>query len=31
VFVVDRDGVVRGSFELIFSDAELTASLDAVR
>lgn len=30
VFVVDRDGVVRGAFELIFSDAELTAALDAV-
>jgi hypothetical protein len=31
VFVVDRDGIVRGSFELIFSDAELTAALDAVK
>jgi hypothetical protein len=31
VFVVDRGGIVRGSFELIFSDAELTAALDAVR
>lgn len=31
VFVVDRAGVVRGSFELIFSDAELTAALDAVK
>lgn len=31
VFVVDRDGVVRNSFELIFSDAELTAALGAVR
>jgi hypothetical protein len=31
VFVVDRDGVVRNSFELIFSDAELTKALDAVR
>ena len=31
VFVVDKDGVVRGSFELIFSDAELTAALDAVK
>ena len=30
VFVVDRQGVVRGSFELIFSDAELTAALKAV-
>ena len=31
VFVVDRDGIVRGSFGLIFSDAELTAALDAVK
>jgi hypothetical protein len=31
VFVVDRQGIVRGSFGLIFSDAELTAALDAVR
>jgi len=31
VFVVDRDGVVRSSFELIFSDAELTAALNAVK
>ena len=31
VFVVDRDGVVRGSFELIFSDEELTKALDAVK
>jgi hypothetical protein len=31
VFVVDRNGVVRGSFELIFSDKELTAALDAVK
>ncbi len=31
VFVVDRGGIVRGSFELIFSDAELTAALDAVK
>lgn len=31
VFVVDRTGTVRGSLELIFSDAELTAALDAVR
>lgn len=31
VFVVDRDGIVRASFELIFSDAELTAALDAVK
>ncbi|MDQ6793651.1 MAG: hypothetical protein M3067_02285 [Chloroflexota bacterium] len=31
VFVVDRDGVVRNSFELIFSDAELSAALNAVK
>jgi hypothetical protein len=31
IFVVDRDGIVRGSFALIFSDAELTAALDKVR
>ena len=31
LFVVDRTGIVRGSFELIFSDAELTAALDAVK
>jgi hypothetical protein len=31
VFVVDKDGLVRGSFELIFSDQELTAALDAVK
>jgi hypothetical protein len=31
VFVIDRDGVVRNSFELIFSDAELTAALNAVK
>jgi len=31
VYVVDRDGTVTASFELIFSDAELTAALDAVR
>ncbi|MBI3751104.1 MAG: hypothetical protein HY263_05545 [Chloroflexi bacterium] len=31
VFVVDKDGIVRASFELIFSDAELTAALDAVK
>jgi hypothetical protein len=30
VFVVDRDGIVVGSFGLIFSDAELTTALDAV-
>jgi hypothetical protein len=31
VYVVNRDGVVTASFELIFSDAELTAALDAVK
>lgn len=31
VFVVDRQGTVRGSFGLIFSDAELTGALDAVK
>jgi hypothetical protein len=30
VFVVDRDGVVVGSFGLIFADEELTTALDAV-
>lgn len=31
VYVVDREGIVRAAFELIFSDAELTAALDAVK
>jgi hypothetical protein len=31
VFVVDRRGVVQAVFELIFSDAELAAALDAVK
>jgi hypothetical protein len=31
IFVVDRDGIVRGSFALIFSDAELSAALGKVR
>jgi hypothetical protein len=31
VFVVDREGIVQGSFELIFGDAELTAVLDTVK
>ena len=31
VFVVDRQGIVRGSFGLIFSDAELTGALDTVK
>jgi hypothetical protein len=31
VYVVDRNGVVTANFELIFSDRELTAALDAVK
>ncbi|HYK95159.1 MAG TPA: hypothetical protein VE011_04715 [Candidatus Dormibacteraeota bacterium] len=31
VFVVNRDGIVTANFELIFSDAELTAALDAIK
>ena len=31
VFVVDRDGIVRAAFELMFSDAELTTALEAVK
>jgi hypothetical protein len=31
VFVVDRQGIIRGSFGLIFSDAELRAALTAVK
>jgi hypothetical protein len=31
VFVVDREGIVRSEFDLIFSDAELTAALDAFK
>lgn len=31
IFVVDRDGIVRGSFEGIVRDEELKAALDAVR
>ena len=31
VYVVDKDGIVTADFELIFSDAELTAALDAVK
>jgi hypothetical protein len=31
VFVVDRDGIVTANFELIFSDAELTAALDQIK
>jgi hypothetical protein len=31
VYVVNKDGIVTANFELIFSDAELTAALDAVK
>lgn len=31
VYVVNRDGIVTANFELIFSDAELTAALDAIK
>ena len=31
VYVVDRNGIVTANFELIFSDAEVTAALDAVK
>jgi len=31
VFTVDKTGIITGSFELIFSDAELTAALDAIK
>jgi hypothetical protein len=31
VFVVDRQGIVTANFDLIFSDEELTAALDAVK
>jgi hypothetical protein len=31
VYVVDRQGIVTAQFDLIFSDAELTAALDAVK
>lgn len=31
VFVVDRDGIVRGSLSLIFGDAELAAAIDLVK
>jgi hypothetical protein len=31
VFTVDRSGIITGSFELIFSDAELTSALDAIK
>jgi len=31
VYVVDGNGIVTANFELIFSDAELTAALDAIK
>jgi hypothetical protein len=31
VYVVNRDGIITADFELIFSDAELTAALDAIK
>ena len=31
VYVIDRDGIVTANFDLIFSDEELTAALDAVK
>jgi hypothetical protein len=31
IYVVDRDGIVRGSFGLIFGDAELGAAIDQVK
>jgi hypothetical protein len=31
VFVINKDGVITADFELIFSDAELTAALDAIK
>jgi hypothetical protein len=31
IFVVDRDGIVRGSFGLIFGEAELAAAIDGVK
>jgi hypothetical protein len=31
VFVVDRDGIVTGSFEGVIADSELSASIEAVR
>ena len=31
VFTVDRTGIITGSFELIFSDAELTTALDGIK
>jgi hypothetical protein len=31
VYVIDRQGIVRDKFDLIFSDQEITAALDAVK
>ena len=31
VYVINKDGVITADFELIFSDAELTAALDAIK
>ena len=31
VFVIDREGIVRSQFDLIFSEQELTTALDAVK
>jgi hypothetical protein len=31
LFVVDRDGIVRGSFGLVFGDVELAAAIDRVK
>jgi hypothetical protein len=31
VYVIDREGIVRAHFDLIFSEAELTTALDAVK
>ena len=31
MYVIDRDGIVRAKFDLIFSDEELTAALDAIK
>jgi hypothetical protein len=31
IFVVDREGIVRSALDLIFSEAELSAALDAVK
>jgi peroxiredoxin len=31
IFVIDRDGVVRASFEAVVSEQELRAAIDAVK